>query len=87
MCNTSRAKICSVMAVADPAIEIIKDAVIPLFGDPVTFEYPDNIPPVFFQVVNECKNLLQNLPGSTIAYHHIPMQGSPSKWMHTLFPL
>ena len=40
------------MAVTDPAVEIIKDAVIPLFGDPVTFEYPDNIPPVFSQVVN-----------------------------------
>ena len=31
-----RAKVCSVMAVADPAIEI-KDTVIPLFGELVTF--------------------------------------------------
>ena len=31
------AKVCSIMAVADPAIEIVKDAVIPLFGEPVTF--------------------------------------------------
>ena len=46
-----QAKICSVMAVTDPAVEIIKDAVIPLFSDLVTFEYSDNIPPVFFQVV------------------------------------
>ena len=73
-----RAKICSVMAVTDPAIEIIKDAVIPLFGDPVTFEYPDHIPPVFSQVVNEYKHLFRNLPGyTTMAYHHIPTQGSP----------
>ena len=66
------------MAVTDPAVEIIKDAVIPLFGAPVTFEYPDNIPPVFSQVVKEYKHLFQNLPGSTtMAYHHIPTQGSP----------
>ena len=44
-----RAKICSVMTVADPAIEIVKDAVIPLFGEPVTFEYPGNIPSVFYR--------------------------------------
>ena len=34
------------MAVADPQIEI-EDAVIPLFGEPVTFEYPTNIPSFF----------------------------------------
>ena len=40
------------MAVADPAIEI-KDTVIPLFGELVTFEYPANIPSDFLPVVNE----------------------------------
>ena len=44
-----RAKVCSVMAVADPAIEIVKDIVIPLFGEPITFEYPENIPSIFYQ--------------------------------------
>ena len=44
------------MAVADPAIEI-KDTVIPLFGELVTFEYPANIPSDFLPVVNEYKHL------------------------------
>ena len=73
-----RAKVCSVMTVADPALEIVKDAVIPLFGEPVTFEYPGNIPSVFLPVVNEYTHLFRNSPGfTTIAYHHIPIQGSP----------
>ena len=49
------------MAFTEPAVEIIKDAIIPLFGDPVTFEYSDNIPLVFSQVVNEYKHLFQAL--------------------------
>ena len=38
------------MAVTDPAIEIVKDTVIPLLGDPVAFEYPGNIPSAFLPV-------------------------------------
>ena len=73
-----REKVCSVMAVTDPAIEIVKDAVIPLFGEPVAFEYPGNIPSAFLPVVNQYKHLFRSLPGSTtIAYHHIPTHGSP----------
>ena len=68
------------MAVTDPAIEIVKDAVIPLFGDPVAFEYPRNIPSAFLPLVNQYKHVFRSLPGSTtIAYHHIiiPTHGSP----------
>ena len=62
---TKARKVCSVMAVTDPAIEIVKDAVIPLFGDPVAFEYPGNIPFAFLPVVNQYKHLFRSLPGST----------------------
>jgi len=38
-----RAKNFSVMAITDPAVEIVKDAIIALFGGPITFEYPKDV--------------------------------------------
>lgn len=73
-----KAKICSVMAIVDPAIEIVQDAVISLYGEPVTCEYPENVPTTLLPLVDEYILLFRNIPGSTtIAYRHISTQGSP----------
>ena len=50
---TKAKKFCSVMGVTDLAIEIVKDAVISLFGDPVAFKYPGNISSAFLPVANQ----------------------------------
>lgn len=66
------------MAVADPAVEIIKDAVIPPFGGPVTFEYPENIPSAFLSTNIYSETFKTLLLLHIITYLHT--QGSP---LHT----
>ena len=42
--RSRQAKFCAVMAVEDPAVNIVNDAVIPLFGGPTLYEYPSHVP-------------------------------------------
>jgi len=39
-----RVKCCAVMAVEDPAVNLVDDAVIPLFGKPSSYKYPSHVP-------------------------------------------
>jgi len=46
-------KFYAVMAVVDPAINVVNDAVIPLFGGPASYEYPSHVPDFFTDVINQ----------------------------------
>ena len=76
--QTRRAKFCAVMAVEDPALNLVNDAIIPLFGGPASYEYPSHVLDPFRDVINEYSNLFHTVSGSTtLAYHQIPTQGYP----------
>jgi len=47
-----QAKFCAVMIVEDPAVNIVNDVVIPLFGGPTLYEYPSLVPEIFMHAIN-----------------------------------
>jgi len=75
----AKSKLCAMMAVTDPAIDVVEECMVPKFRKSPSLEFPELVLAFLTSLVHQYKLLFNTTPGAaTMAtFHHIPTTGSP----------
>ena len=77
--NKNRSKFCAAAIVMNPS-DMVEDCLIPSFGGPVAYDFPECKNDSYRSLLEEYKGVFQTTPGkATGVYHCIPTSGSPAK--------
>ena len=77
--NKNRSKFCAAAIVVNPS-DMVEDCLIPAFGGPVAYDFPECKNDSYRSLLEEYKGVFQTTPGkATGVYHSIPTSGSPAK--------